>query len=222
MRFDKFMAAIICAFCLVLATSAMAEAVSVQGKWETNMGTMFLYQHGHQVQGTYGGKAGKLEGVLEGNRLTGKYTWKKHRGVFELVFNREATVFKGRWSRKDDKGHWTGRKVAELGDHHGRPDHNRPTPLNRVDFSSQWKVEDARNGRNRDFHHVPWTFSDKGYVRAGNLWRGLWGRIDDHKIKVVLMDNRTNVDVFEVMFFDHGREFVATKNGRPYRYGKKI
>ena len=52
-------------------------------------------------------------------------------------------------------------------------------------------------------------------MRAGNLWRGLWGRIDDHKIKVVLMDNRTNVDVFEVMFFDHGREFVATKNGRP-------
>ena len=151
MRFDKFMAAIICAFCLVLATSAMAEAVSVQGKWETNMGTMFLYQHGHQVQGTYGGKAGKLEGVLEGNRLTGKYTWKKHRGVFELVFNREATVFKGRWSRKDDKGHWTGRKVAELGGQHGRPDHNRPTPLNRVDFSSQWKVEDARNGRNPRF-----------------------------------------------------------------------
>lgn len=222
MRFDKFVVTVIGMFALVLAMTGLAQAASVQGKWETNMGTMFLEQHGHKVHGTYAGKAGKLEGVLEGHRLKGKYTWKKQRGVFELVFNRDATRFKGKWSRKGAKGEWEGRRVAHGGGDHRPPDPNRKTPLNRVDFSSRWKVEDARNGRNHDYHRVPWTFSDKGYVRAGDLWRGLWGRMDQFRIKVILMDNRTNTDEFEVMFFNGGREFVAQKNGRAYRYGRKM
>jgi hypothetical protein len=174
------------------------------------------------VRGTYAGKAGKLEGVLEGHHLKGRYTWKKHHGVFELTFNRNATAFKGRWSRKGAKGKWEGRKVANIGGPQQRPDPRRKTPLNRVDFSSKWKVEDGRNGRNGDYHGVPWTFSDKGYVHAGRMWKGLWGKMDQHRIKIVVMDNHANVDVFEVTFFNRGRDFVAWKNGRPYRYGKKI
>lgn len=95
------------------------------------------------------------------------------------------------------------------------------TPIYEVNFDSSWKVEDARNGKNRDYQSILWTFSPNGTVFGENLWRGLWERAGNNKIRIILIDKSANTDEFDVTFFNNGREFIATKNGKEYRFGKK-
>lgn len=84
---------------------------------------------------------------------------------------------------------------------------------------TQWLVEYAENGRNGDYHPVPWLFSPNGTVRAGNLWRGVWHIKSHDTISVTItMNDGSATDTFDVKFISRS-EFTAYKNGHTYRYG---
>ena len=115
---------------------------------------------------------------------------------------------------------WTATSVNPLrGSRPAAPD--RPVSPGALNFTGSWKVEDARNGRNQDYHRVPWRFSNDGTVRAEKLWRGVWERLPDNRIRVILIDTRGNTDQFDITFAADGKAFTARKNNRDYRYGKK-
>lgn len=83
---------------------------------------------------------------------------------------------------------------------------------------TKWMVEYAENGRNGDYHPVPWLFSPDGTVSAGNLWSGVWQRKSHNKISVsIRMNGSSATDKFEVKFINPS-EFTAYKNGQAYRY----
>ena len=51
---------------------------------------------------------------------------------------------------------------------------------------TKWMVKYAENGRNDNYHPVPWEFSPNGTVRAGNLWQGEWHKKSKDTIRVVI------------------------------------
>lgn len=209
-------------FLCFAAWAGTSQAVSFQGKWNSNQGTLFLYQTGQHVEGTYAGKSGTLSGKVTGNRLEGHYFWTGKKGSFELVLNPTGTAFKGKWVRGSRGGSWTGSKVGNLAGKPGVNSAKKPAAPHSLDFSGNWQVEGARNGKNRDYHPVPWTFSRNGTVHAGNIWRGLWERKSADRIRIILIDRKANTDQFDVSFTAGGTEFIAYKNGSHYRYGKKM
>jgi len=87
--------------------------------------------------------------------------------------------------------------------------------------NSLWRVEDAINGRNGDYHPVPWAFLPNGKVYAGDLWHGTWFKRSGDTIRVVIIFHQNSLtDAFDVKF-DSPTDFTAYKYGQAYRYGKK-
>jgi hypothetical protein len=82
-----------------------------------------------------------------------------------------------------------------------------------------WRVEGAANGRNGDYHPVPWTFAGGGRVFAGDLWSGYWSPSEHGGIFVMIIAQDRVVDHFEVVPAPDGGSFVARKDGADYRYG---
>jgi hypothetical protein len=109
---------------VAFSPAALAQA-DFSGGWRTNQGAMRLTQDGDRVTGDYELKDGRVEGHVEGDRLSGVWTQSSadHRcfeermgsaywGRFWLRLNRDADHFDGRWSYCDDErssgGDWTG------------------------------------------------------------------------------------------------------------------
>lgn len=83
---------------------------------------------------------------------------------------------------------------------------------------TQWLVEYAENGRNGDYHPVPWLFLPNGTVRAGKLWQGTWQVKSPDTIRVILhMNDSGAMEQFDVKF-NSPFEFTAYKHGHAYRY----
>jgi hypothetical protein len=83
---------------------------------------------------------------------------------------------------------------------------------------TKWMVKYAENGRNGNYHPVPWEFSPNGTVRAGNLWQGVWHRKSKDTVRVVIrMTGSSTTDQFDVQFTNSSR-FTAYKNGQAYRF----
>ena len=82
----------------------------VSGVWDTNYKEMTLKQDGNRVFGTYKHKDGRIEGIMEGNVLSGK--WYQNNGSGEIIFtfHDDCTRFtgqyseRGKWYNKDWKG----------------------------------------------------------------------------------------------------------------------
>lgn len=207
-------------FALQFAFFGMSNDSNFQGKWNTNLGTMTIYQNGNSVTGTYDGSSGKITGMVEGNTLRGSYTWQTKKGTFSLVLSDGGNAFKGEWSRPGASGHWNGTRAKQADSSSSAPS-SAAVEIGQVALNGGWRVEDAANGKNGDYAAVPWVFNSSGTVNAKGAWRGLWEPCGGDRIRVVLIDTHANVDIFEIAFFNQGREFVAYKNGRDYRYGIK-
>lgn len=83
---------------------------------------------------------------------------------------------------------------------------------------TKWMVKYAENGRNGNYHPVPWVFSPNGTVRAGNLWEGVWHKKSKDTVRVVIrMTGSSTTDQFDVQFTSSSK-FTAYKNGQAYRY----
>lgn len=57
-----------------------------------------------------------------------------------------------------------------------------------------WRVEDAENGRNGDYHPVQWSFLPTGKVYASDLWHGVWFRRAADTIRVVIFHKNSQTD----------------------------
>jgi len=85
-----------------------------------------------------------------------------------------------------------------------------------ADPRGEWRVEDASNGRNGDYHSTPWTFEGGGIVHAQPHWSGYWAPMADGNVFVIIVTRGRVVDSFRVVFDQGG--FTARKDGRDYRY----
>jgi hypothetical protein len=88
-----------------------------------------------------------------------------------------------------------------------------------VDETS-WNVGSYENGAKGPFHPVPWRFHSDKTVNAGNLWKGIWQVERGNRMKVMIMHQDSATDIFEVDFIN-ATEFIAFKNGQPYRWGQR-
>jgi hypothetical protein len=71
-------------------------------------------------------------------------------------------------------------------------------------------------------HPTPWIFEQDGTVSAAGYWTGVWASAPGSNVlKVVILTNGGGTDIFEVKFLTP-TWFVATKNGKLYRVGKRL
>jgi len=97
------------------------QVFSIAGTWDTTFGQMIIKQSGNKITGTYTHDNGKIEGILNGNVLTGRwfespsYSPPKDAGDFKFIFSKDFKSFTGNWKygfgRKDWKGEWNGNRL---------------------------------------------------------------------------------------------------------------
>ena len=93
------------------------------GTWQSEQwGTMELVQDGSKVTGTYTWDEGKIEGMANGNMLTG--TWSESPGYqppddagdFKFALSDDGNSFTGEWrygSTGDWQGSWNGKRLEQ-------------------------------------------------------------------------------------------------------------
>ena len=106
---------------IVLLFSSPAAAADFSGEWTSNQGKMLLQQSGDHVTGTYAGKAGKIDGTVTGNKLSGTYHWTSKQGTFELNMGTDGKSFHGSWHRSSAHGTWTGTRISGAASGSGKP-----------------------------------------------------------------------------------------------------
>lgn len=98
------------------AASAPAAGVASStwaGDWRTYFGTMRLQQEGGRVTGWYDYKNGRIEGMVEGNTVRGRWVQDNAEGRFIFRLGPDGKTFEGSWGRgasESDGGPWSGRR----------------------------------------------------------------------------------------------------------------
>ena len=100
------------------------QVFSIAGIWDTNFGQMIIKQSGNKITGSYTHDNGKIEGILNGNVLTGKwsespsYSPPFDAGDFKFIFSKDFKSFTGYYrygfgkeSWKDKWYDWSGKKL---------------------------------------------------------------------------------------------------------------
>lgn len=96
--------------------SGLSVAGTVEGVYKTNFQNLTLNVSGSTVTGTYEHGNGKLQGIVNGNRLSG--TWansaSRKSGKFEFVFTSDFSSFTGKYGYNDGapKSNWSGTKIS--------------------------------------------------------------------------------------------------------------
>ena len=91
---------------------------------------MTLQQTGNKVSGTYKYKGGRINGILNGNRLVGTWTQTNGKGMLEFVFPYDFSSFTGKWSYNTDppKGKWNGARIGSVSSGTPAPVKSTPVP----------------------------------------------------------------------------------------------
>ena len=87
-------------------------ALETLGPYQSDFGVLTLRRNGSGVTGTYTHKEGRVEGTLNGNTLTGRWTQSNGEGRLIFRFNTDYSGFSGVWSYGDaapDRA-WNGRR----------------------------------------------------------------------------------------------------------------
>jgi hypothetical protein len=98
-----------------LLIGLVGTSQNVSGVYNTDYRQMTLNQIGNKVTGTYEGSNGKIQAILNGNRLVG--TWSNSSsnktGNFEFIFNSNYSSFTGKYGYNSDTPtkKWNGTKV---------------------------------------------------------------------------------------------------------------
>jgi hypothetical protein len=90
--------------------------------------------------------------------------------------------------------------------------------------NTSWAVGELNDGTmvGAAPHPVAWVFAKDGTVSAGGIWKGVWASAPDSdtlKVTIIMLQGGAT-DTFEVTFLT-SNWFVATKNGKLYRVGKR-
>ena len=103
---------------LVYGLQAAAASPDWTGAWDSRWfdggARVYMQQTDDQVTGRYPAYKGKLEGEVDGNRLTGTWSTPKASGSFEFVLSDDGKSFIGRLGNKQ---WWTGSRI--------RPNHDQ-------------------------------------------------------------------------------------------------
>ncbi len=96
------------------------KKLDVSGRWNSSFGRMKLSQKGNFIFGTYQHDRGRIEGVLVGRKLIGRwaeapsYSPPEDAGAFEFEFSQDGKSFRGWWKYGFGKGKkggsWNGAK----------------------------------------------------------------------------------------------------------------
>lgn len=96
--------------------SGLSDAGTVEGVYKTNFQNLTLNVSGSTVTGTYEHGNGKIQGIVNGNRLSGTWTNSASRksGKFEFVFSSDFSSFTGKYGYNDGapKSNWSGTKIS--------------------------------------------------------------------------------------------------------------
>jgi hypothetical protein len=106
----KLFAAALFLFC-VLGSIAAQKATGV---YSTDFSTMTLSQSGRTVTGTYEHLDGRIEGVLDGTVLTGRWYQNNGEGTLRFVFSSDFGSFTGVWNYGTDQPAypWNGERTG--------------------------------------------------------------------------------------------------------------
>jgi len=97
----------------------MSTEIDWTGTWETNYGKVELQQTGNTVTGSYMIKQGRIDGIVLGNELSGKwseapsYAPPNDAGEFIIRMDKSGISFKGMWWKLAplSEKEWSGRRV---------------------------------------------------------------------------------------------------------------
>ena len=97
---------------VTMPATTMAQGNSWTGEWDSSFGVLTLTQTGNTVVGTYPHDKGKIEGTINGNKLSG--TWSEapsykpnnDAGNFEFTLSEDGKLFSGQW-RYGTTGGWS-------------------------------------------------------------------------------------------------------------------
>jgi hypothetical protein len=184
---------------IILSVSGIAKSVSFQGKWDTNMGTLFMYQTDNQVRGTYSGENGKLWGTVTGLTLKGKYIWKGKEGVFEFTMDKSGKSFTGSWSRDISGGKWTGTKIADIENERDVTDTDENHTA--IDAEGTWNTNMGTLKMYQTGNEVSGTYS------GGD--GKMWGKINGNKMTGTYKW-KGKEGTFEFIFNSDGNNFTGS------------
>ncbi|ACN13139.1 hypothetical protein HRM2_00160 [Desulforapulum autotrophicum HRM2] len=107
---------IVCLLLLSFGTMAHAVQASIDGIYKTDFNEMSLQMDGNRITGTYKFKGGKIDGVLQGNILTGTWIQTNAKGRLEFFFAKDFSSFSGKWNYNDatPSKKWNGRKIENI------------------------------------------------------------------------------------------------------------
>ena len=97
----------------------MGTDIDWTGTWETNYGKVLLQQKGNTVNGSYSIKQGRIDGVVLGDGLSGKwseapsYAPPNDEGEFVIHMDKSGRSFKGKWWKPAplSEKEWNGSRV---------------------------------------------------------------------------------------------------------------
>jgi len=171
---------VLAAMVLVIIPLRLRAEHPADGVYDTNFGALTLEVRGNKVSGSYPHDAGKIEGVLEGNKLIGKwseapsYQPPRDAGEIEFVFPPNFKSFAGRWrygfGGKEWGGDWHGVKTAAMAEE-------------KVigDWNTTWgKLTLKQTGARISGAYEKGNGKIDGTIQ-GNIIRGTWSQPPDYK-----------------------------------------
>ena len=97
---------------LTILLLGTVKAQTITGVYDSDFNEMTLQINGNKVTGTYKWNDGRIEGMLSGHTLTGRWTQSNAKGRLVFVFNSDFSAFTGKWSYNDAEPNskWDGKK----------------------------------------------------------------------------------------------------------------
>ena len=178
---------------LVASLPALGKTVTVAGTFQTSFGDkeiveMILEQDGDKVTGKYAFNNGKIEGNLEGRKLTGRWTEDGASGRFEFEFSRDGRSFEGLRTTGDvqptsESDSWDGVMTTAGSKNKGWVLVGKETKISHESFTTNGHIYDDYNDNKAVIIPVHFTLegtaedikihawgNEKEYYRRGEEW----------------------------------------------------
>lgn len=123
----------------------------IAGNYTTDFKDMTLSISGNHVSGTYKHMGGKIDGILQGNKLVGTWTQTNGHGKLVFVFSDDFSSFAGKWGYNDSapSAKWDGRKVGAQSSNNT----DRIQPSAAVDIAGSWYGDQDQRARLNFWQH---------------------------------------------------------------------
>ncbi|WP_298367072.1 hypothetical protein [uncultured Lutibacter sp.] len=163
---------------VAILVSFTSFSQNVSGVYNTDYKQMTLTQIGNKVTGTYEGANGKIQAILNGNRLVG--TWKNSAsnktGNFEFIFNSSFSSFTGKYGYNNNgpTKKWNGKKVNST----ASTNTIKTSPVKIINIAGEYATDYGKMTLNQNGNLVTGNYEGgngtlKGNIE-GNRFFGTW------------------------------------------------